>query len=136
MRTGKRYSSQVGRIVKFFREKYTDPIQATTEMTIEFLTEYFKTGVGFFHRLAILLCLTIGQRDQLIKWLNLNYIKISSDKKVIFVSETLKTTRRGYHLPPIKLKIFQDQYLCVAGHLKQYIKITAPLEILVQTNYY
>ena len=43
----KGYNSHVERFVKFCRERYTDPIQATTEMGIEFLTEYFKTGVGY-----------------------------------------------------------------------------------------
>ena len=45
--TGKRYNSHVERFVKFCRERYTDPIQATTEMGIEFSTEYFKTGEGY-----------------------------------------------------------------------------------------
>ena len=35
------------KVVKFCRERYTDPIQATTEIRIEFLTEYFKTGVSY-----------------------------------------------------------------------------------------
>ena len=77
------------------------------------------------HRLAILLCLTTGQRDQTIKCLNLDCIKISSDKVVLFVPETLKTTRPGHHLSPIELKTFKDSELCVAAHLKQYIKMTA-----------
>ena len=42
---GKRFNSHTERFVKFYYEKYTDPIQATTEMGIEFLTEYFKTDV-------------------------------------------------------------------------------------------
>ena len=180
MGTEKRYNSHVERFVKFCRERYTDPIQATTEMGIEFLTEYFKTGVGYSsvnsarsalssiikpvcnvpfgksplvcrflkgvfnirpalpryvttwdvtkvftfikskptltncdlktlsHRLAILLCLTTGQRDQTIKCLNLDCIKISSDKVVLFVPETLKTTRQGHHLPPIERNTFKD----------------------------
>ena len=43
--TEKRYNSHVERFVKLCRGRYTDPIQATTEMGIEFLTEYFKTGL-------------------------------------------------------------------------------------------
>ena len=43
----KKVQLHVERFVKFCRERYTDPIQATTEMGIEFLTEYFKTGVGY-----------------------------------------------------------------------------------------
>ena len=60
------------------------------------------------HRLAILLCLTTGQRDQTIKCLNLDCIKSSSDKVVLFVPETLKTTRQGHHLPPIERNTFKD----------------------------
>ena len=194
MGTEKMYDAHVERFVKFCRERYTDPIQATTEIGIEFLTEYFTTGVGYSlvnsarsalssiikavcnvpfgksplvcrflkgifnirpalpryvttwdvtkvftfikskpaltncdlktlsHRLAILLCLTTGQRDQTIKYLNLDCIKISSDKVLLFVPETLKTTRPGHHLPPIELKTFKDSELCVVAHLKQYIK--------------
>ena len=56
----------------------------------------------------------------------LDCIKISSDMVVLFVPETFKTTRPGYHLPPIELKTFKDSELCVVAHLKQYIKMTAP----------
>ena len=77
------------------------------------------------HRLTMLLCLTTDQRDQTIKCLNLDYWKISSDKVVLFVPETLKTARPGHHLPPIELKIFKNIELCVVAHLNQYIKMTA-----------
>ena len=39
-------NSHIERFVKFCCERYTNPIQATTEMGIKFLTEYFETGVG------------------------------------------------------------------------------------------
>ena len=78
------------------------------------------------HRLAILLCLTAGQRDQTVKCLNLGYINIYSEKVVLFVPETLKTTRLGHQLPPIELKTFKDIELFVVDHVKQYIKTTAP----------
>ena len=77
-------------------------------------------------RLAILLCLTTGQREQTIKCLNLDCIKISSDKVVLFVTESLKTTRSSHHLPPTELKTYKDSGLCVVALLKQYIKMTAP----------
>ena len=197
MGTGKRYNSNTERFVKFYRERYTDPIQTTTEIRIEFSTKYFKTGVGCSsvnsarstlwsiiksvcyvsfgesplvcrllkgvfnirsslpryvttwdvanvltfikskptftvcdlktasHRLTMLLCLTTDQRDQTIKCLNLDYWKISSDKVVLFVADTLKTTRSGHHLPPIEVKIFKNIELCVVAHLNQYIKMTA-----------
>ena len=73
------------------------------------------------HRLSILLCLTTGQRDQTTKCLILDCIKISSDKVVLFVPETLKTTRSGHHLPPMELKTTKDSKVCVVAHLKQYI---------------
>ena len=182
----KRYNSLVERFVKFCRERYTDPIQATTEMEIESLNEYFKTRLGYSlvnsarsalssiikpvcnvpfgksplvcrllkgvnirpalpryvttwdvtkvftfikskptlincdlkilpHRLAILLCLTTGQRDQTIKCLNLYCIKISGDNIVLFVPETLKTTRAGHRLPPIELMTFTDSELCLVA---------------------
>ena len=187
MGTEKRYNSHVERFVPFCRERFTDPIQATTEMGIEFLTEYFKTGVGYSsvnsarsafssiikpvcnvpfgksplvcrflkggfnirpalpryvttwdvtkvftfikskptltncdlkilsHRLAILLCLTTGQRHQTIKCFNLDCIKISSDKVVLLVLETFKTTRSGHHLPPVELKTFKGSKLYVVA---------------------
>ena len=72
------------------------------------------------------MCLTTGQGDQTIKCLSLDCIKSSSDKVVLFVPETLKTTRPGHHLPPVELKTFKDSELCVVAHLKQYIKMTTP----------
>ena len=78
------------------------------------------------HRLAILLCLTTCRKDQTMKCLNLDCIKICSDKVVLFVPETLKTARPGHDLPPIELKTIKGSELCVVAHLKQYIKMTAP----------
>ena len=45
--TGERFNSCIERCVKLNHERYTDPIQATTEMEINFFTEYFKTGAGY-----------------------------------------------------------------------------------------
>ena len=81
---------------------------------------------AIYHRLARLLYLTTGQKDQTIKCLNLDCIKISSDKVVLFASVTLKTTRPGHYLPLMALKTFKDSELCVVAHLKQYMKMTAP----------
>ena len=44
---------------------------------------------------------------------------------VLFVPETLKTTKLGHHLPGIELKTFKDSELYIVAHLKQYIKMTA-----------
>ena len=72
------------------------------------------------------MCLTTGQRDQTIKCLNLDYIKISSDKVVLLVPKSLKNTRPGHHLPPIELKTLKDIEVYVVAHLKEHAKITAP----------
>ena len=72
------------------------------------------------------MCLTAGERDQTTKCLNLDYIKISSDKVVFSLAETLETSWPGHHIPHIEIKTFQDTEHYIAAHLKQYIKMTAP----------
>ena len=61
-----------------------------------------------FHRLTMHLWLTTGQGDETIKCLNLYYIKTSNDTIVLFVFETLKTTKPDHHLQPKELKTFKD----------------------------
>lgn len=56
----------------------------------------------------------------------MDYINISCDKVVLFVPETLKTTRAGHHLAPVELKAFQDIELCVVAHLKQHTQMRDP----------
>ena len=80
------------------------------------------------HRLAILLCLTTGQRDQTIKFLNLECLKVFDDRAVLFIPDKLKTTRLGHHLPPLELRAYKDVELCVVSHLRQYIKLTENLD--------
>ena len=200
MEVGKKYNSQS--FVNFCRKRYTDPIQVTTEMGKEFLTEYFKTGVvyssvnsacsvlaniikpvcnvlslvrtllnGVFnikpalpkyvttwdvtkvfpfikskptltncdlktlsHRIAILSCLTTGEKDKTVKCLNLDYIKIPSDKVVSLMPETLKTTRPGtsHHLPPIELSILNSISKC--QHLLQVLVTNQLLLSFVQPH--
>ena len=45
--TEKKYKSHMKNFAKFCRKSYTDPIQGINGMEIEFLTEYFKTEVGY-----------------------------------------------------------------------------------------
>ena len=61
----------------------------------------------------------------------MDYINIYCGKVAIIVLETLKTTRPGHHLPPIKLKTFKDIELFLVAHLQRH-----HLETLVQKNYY
>ena len=44
---------------------------------------------------------------------------------VLFLPETLKTTKLGNHLPGKELKTFKESELYIVPHLKQYIKMTA-----------
>ena len=45
--TGNKNNFHIERFAKSFHGRCTDPIQATTKMGIEFLTEYFKTRLGY-----------------------------------------------------------------------------------------
>ena len=72
-------------------------------------------------------CLTTGQRDQTIKFLNLECLKVFDDRAILSISDKLKTTRPGHHLPPLELKAYKDVELCVVSHLRQYIKLTENL---------
>ena len=89
---------QLGMLTKFFNKSFIKSKQSLTDCDLKTIS----------HRLAVLSCLTTGQRDQTIKCLNLHYIKISSNKVVLFVPETLKITRPVHHLPPLELKTFKD----------------------------
>ena len=76
------------------------------------------------HRLIISLCLTTGQRDQTIKFLNLECLKVFDDRAILFIPDKLKTTRLGHHLPPLELKAYKDFELCVVSYLRQYIRLS------------
>ena len=187
------------RFVDFCHKRQADPLCATTETSIEFLTKYFNTGVGYSavnsarsalsslikplhgisfgkdplvsrflrgvfnirlalpryittwnvnkvfqylrkqqarvncdlkalsHRLTILLCLTTGQRDQTIKFLNLECLKVFDDRAILFIPDKLKTTRSGHHLPPLELKAYKDVEFCVVSHLRQDITLKGNL---------
>ena len=151
-----------------------DPFQATTKIDIEYLTNYFHTGVGYsvntarsvlstiikteneipfgelslvcrflkgvfnlrpalprysttwdisvvlkyikslkalkqcdlkslLYRLAILLCITTGQRDQTLFYKNIVLTMFEADKVTIFVPELLNQSRPGHHLNPMVL---------------------------------
>ena len=75
----------------------------------------------------MLLCLTIGQREQTIKFLNLECLKVFDDRAILSIPDKLKTTRSGHHLPSLGLKACKDVELCVVSHLRQYIKLTENL---------
>ena len=58
---------------------------------------------SLLYRLAILLCITTGQRDQTLFFMNIDLIKFEVDKVTIFVPELLKQSRPGHHLEPMAI---------------------------------
>ena len=74
------------------------------------------------YRLAILLCITTGQRDQTLFFMNIDLMKFEADKVTIFVPELLKQSRPGHHLESMVILRDPDQEICVLSHLEQYIE--------------
>ena len=76
------------------------------------------------YSLAILLCLTTGQRDQTISYMNLDLMKFETDKITIFALELLKQTRPGHHLEPMVLMRYSDTDVCALLHYEKYREVT------------
>ena len=79
------------------------------------------------YRLAILLYITAGQRDQTSFYMNTDLMMFEADKVTIFVPELLKQSRPGHHLDPMVLLRYPDQKICVVSHVEQYIEKTKDL---------
>ena len=47
LQTRKRYAGHVKRFTQYCNQRNVDPFQATTKIDIEYLTNYFHTGVGY-----------------------------------------------------------------------------------------
>ena len=155
--TRKRYAGHVQRFTQYYHQRNVDPFQATHKIGIEYLTEYFHTGLGYLsvnttrsvlpiiikteneipfgklplackflkvfylkqalprysttwdvlivlkyvkslqglkqcdlksllHRLVILLCITTGQRDQILFNMNIDFMIFEANKITIFLS--------------------------------------------------
>ena len=77
------------------------------------------------HKLATLLCLLSGQRDQTISKLSINHMALTDDKCTFYVPAILKTTRPGYHQPLIEFPGFpKNEKLCIISTLNVYFKKT------------
>ena len=74
------------------------------------------------YHLAILLCITTGQGDQTLFYMNIDLMKFEAAKVTIFVLELLKKSRRGHHLEPMVILRYPGQKICVLSHLEQYIE--------------
>ena len=101
------------------------------------LLEYFRKGddpcASSFSvlgkKLAILLTiLSGGQRAQTIFSIDVLDIKIVGGNCVIPIYDTLKQTRPGHHLEPLKFSVYlKEPKLCVITILKEYLKKTTGL---------
>ena len=76
------------------------------------------------YRLAILLRLTAGKRDQTISYMNLALIKFETDMVTIFVPELLKQTCSGHHLELIVLMRYSATDISALSHLEKSRKVT------------
>ena len=71
-----------------------------------------------------MLCLTTGQRDQIISYMNLDLVKFETDKVTMFLIEVPKQTRPEHHLEPIVLMQYIDTDICALSHLEKCREVT------------
>ncbi len=73
-------------------------------------------------RLTFLLLILSGKRGQTIHLLSLDNMVLSETKCEFVITEKVKQTRVGHHIPPIVYEAFpHDPDLCVVNHLKEYL---------------
>jgi len=78
------------------------------------------------HKLAMLLCLLSGQRNQSISALDINFMHLSDTECMFYIPTPLKTTRPGHHLQPIHLKAYEtNRNLCPVTLISTYLAVTA-----------
>ena len=77
-------------------------------------------------KLAALICILAGgQRCQTVHAINTLHIKISGNICFIPFYTTLKQTRIGHHLAPLKFKVYnKEPKLCVITNLTEYLRKT------------
>ena len=115
-----------------FIERPSLPRYATT-WDVNHMLKYIKTLKPLAEsnlkeatlRLVMLLCLTTGQRDQVLKYFNIDNMVITPSEMSLFVPHLLKTTRPGKHLPPLTVKrLILDNQLCAVSHMEHYLNLT------------
>ena len=80
------------------------------------------------HKLAMLLCLLSGQRNQSIAALDMDYMHLTDNECIFYIPTLLKTTRPGHHLKPIHLKNYEENNnLCPVTLISTYLAVTAEL---------
>lgn len=77
---------------------------------------------------AMLLALLTGQRGHALHSLNVDDLRMSSDKCVVVFSAKHKQTKPGVHSKPAEIYAFSsNKKLCLVTHLKEYLCRTASL---------
>lgn len=76
-------------------------------------------------KLTMLLALLSGQRRQTLHKLDINNIKLTDQKCILFINSILKHTRVGVHQKPVELVAFDaNPSLCIVRIMKEYLSRT------------
>ena len=76
-------------------------------------------------KLAMLLCLLSGQRDQALPSMDITRMQLTEDKCTFIITDLMKTSRPGKHIPPIELKSYPlDHALCPVTLIRHYLSMT------------
>ena len=78
-------------------------------------------------KLCALLLLSSAQRVQTIHSVKLSCIRAKEDGYVVHIVDKMKTSRPGFHQPPLQFFKYSDEKLCVVNCLREYISRTADL---------
>ena len=98
--------------------EYLDVLSPVENLTVKELTL----------KPCMLLSLVTGQRGHALYSLSVNDVKMEENKRVLFFSQKLKTTRPGSHPEPAEIRTFPDNIkLCPIAHLKHYLSRTEKL---------
>lgn len=80
------------------------------------------------YQLTFLLLILSGQRCQTVHLLAINNMTMSENKCTFHISQNVKQSRPGNHIPPVVYESYPvDTKLCVVSHIRDYLKRTEPL---------
>ena len=101
-----------------------------TDIVLEYLSnlEYDLPLKHLPEKLVILLCLLSGQRDQTVMALNIKDILLGKGKCTFFIKRQMKTTKPGFHQPPIVFSEYlSNRKICIVTTITHHLKITKDL---------
>ena len=76
-------------------------------------------------KLAMLLCLLTGHRDQVLPSLDVTSMHLKEGECVFFIKDMMKTTRPGHHIAPTELKCYpEDESICPVKQISHYLWMT------------